>query len=104
MTQVTDSNYKEIIASNSVCVFDFSASWCGPCKKLAPVVEALANEYEGKAFIGKVDVDETPEFTELVGIRNVPTVVFYKDGQLLPDRVIGASDKASLENKIKELL
>ena len=55
MTQVTDSNYKEILSANAVCMLDFSATWCGPCKKLAPIVEEIAKEYEGKAFVGKVD-------------------------------------------------
>ena len=104
MTQVTDSNYKEILSVNAVCMFDFSASWCGPCKKLAPIVEEVAKEYEGKAFVGKVDVDDCPEFTDLVGIRNVPTVVFYKNGELQADRVIGASDKSALTARLNALL
>ena len=91
MTQVTDSNYKEILSANAVCMFDFSATWCGPCKKLAPIVE-------------KVDVDDSPEFTDLVGVRNVPTVVFYKNGELQADRLIGASDKSALTAKLNALL
>ena len=104
MIAVTDATYKEILANNAVCVFDFSATWCGPCKKLAPIVEEIAKEYEGKAFVGKVDVDDCPELTDLVGIRNVPTVVFYKNGELQQDRVIGATDKATLVGKIEALL
>ena len=104
MTQVTDSNYKEILSANAVCMFDFSATWCGPCKKLAPIVEEVAKEYEGRAFVGKVDVDDSPEFTDLVGVRNVPTVVFYKNGELQAARLIGASDKSALTAKLNALL
>ena len=104
MTQVTDLNFKEILASNTLCMFDFSATWCGPCKKLAPIVEEFAKEYEGKAFIGKVDVDDNPEFTDFVGIRNVPTIVFFKNGEILPDRIIGATEKAVLVKKLEELM
>ena len=68
----------------------------------APV--EIAKEYEGKAFVGKVDVDDCPEFTDLVGIRNVPTVVFYKNGELQADRVIGASDKSALTARLNALL
>jgi thioredoxin 1 len=103
MSIVTDNNFDEILSSNAVCVLDFSATWCGPCKKIAPIVDELAKEYEGKVFIGKVDVDDSPEITEKFGIRNVPTILFFKNGEVQADRVIGAIDKTSLENKIKNL-
>ncbi len=104
MVEVTDSNYQEILANNAVCVFDFSATWCGPCKKLAPIVEEVAKDFEGRAFVGKVDVDDATEFTDQVGIRNVPTIVFYKNGELQSDRLIGATDKATIAKKIEALL
>ncbi|MDR3326651.1 MAG: thioredoxin [Prevotellaceae bacterium] len=104
MTNVTDTSFDGILSANAVCVIDFSATWCGPCKKIAPIVEELAKNYEGRAFLGKVDVDEAPEITERFGIRNVPTILFFKNGEIQQDRVIGAIDKSSLENKIKALL
>jgi thioredoxin 1 len=104
MTHITDSTFEEILLSNAACVFDFSAAWCGPCKKIAPMVEELSKQYAGKVFIGKIDVDENPEVTEQFGIRNVPTILFFKNGVLLEDKVIGAIDKNSLENKVKALI
>jgi len=104
MTNITDSTFNEVLANNSVCVFDFSATWCGPCKKIAPIMEELYEEYKGKVFVGKIDVDENPEATEQFGIRNVPTIIFFKNGELQQDRIIGATDKNSLERKINELL
>jgi thioredoxin 1 len=104
MTNVTDTSFDGILSANAVCVIDFSATWCGPCKKIAPIIEELAKDYDGRAFLGKVDVDEATEITERFEIRNVPTILFFKNGELQQDRVIGAIDKSSLENKIKALL
>jgi len=105
MEQVTDSTFQEILANNSVCVIDFSATWCGPCKRLAPIVEELATEYEGKAFIGKIDIEECPETTEKFDIMSVPTILFFKNGELQEDsKIVGAASKQELENKIKALI
>ncbi|MDR0829172.1 MAG: thiol reductase thioredoxin [Prevotellaceae bacterium] len=102
MNNVTDSTYRDILKENAVCVFDFGAAWCGPCKKLSPIMDELAENYSGKAFIGKIDVDENPEMTEEFGIRNVPTVLFFKNGELLKDKV--ANSKQALDEKIASLL
>ena len=73
---ITDQSYQEVISQGLPVVIDFSATWCGPCKKIAPIIEELAAEYEGKVNIFKCDVDENDELTSKFGIRNVPTVIF----------------------------
>ncbi|MDR1592335.1 MAG: thioredoxin [Prevotellaceae bacterium] len=104
MLHITDSNFENIIASNTVTVIDFSATWCGPCRKVTPIVEELAETYSGQVAIGKVDVDESPNITEMFSIRNVPTILFFKNGELQADKVVGAIDHLSLDAKIKALL
>ena len=104
MTNVTDSTFEEILYSNEVCVLDFSATWCGPCKRLAPIIDELAEEYSGKAYIGKIDIEECPELTDKFGIMSVPTILFFKNGELQEDKIVGAASKQELENKIKALI
>ncbi|MDR1544538.1 MAG: thioredoxin family protein [Prevotellaceae bacterium] len=104
MNIVTDNNFEEILASNDVCVIDFSATWCVPCKKLAPDFEELAGKYEGKAFIGKVNIEDSPEVTEKCEIYSVPTVIFFKNGVVQTDRIVGAHSKSEYENRILELI
>ena len=99
----TDENIKEQINSGKPVVVDFWAEWCGPCRMVGPVVEELAKEYDGQVIIGKMDVDENTETPNEYGIRNIPTILFFKDGQVV-DKQIGATQKAVLEAKIKALL
>lgn len=99
----TEENFKDVLASNTVVVADFWATWCGPCRMVGPVIESLANDYEGKAAIGKIDIEENDSLTEEYGIRNVPTVLFFKNGQLV-DKVVGAAPRAMYEDKLKALL
>ncbi len=95
-TQLTDSNFKEtVLDSNKVALVDFWAEWCGPCKAIGPMIEELSKEYEGKAVVGKVDVDNNPETAMKYGIRNIPTILFVKNGQVV-DKVVGAVPKAQL--------
>lgn len=101
--EITTQNYDELIAQGKPVVLDFWATWCGPCKKIAPIVEELAAEYEGKAIIGKVDVEEQDELAAKFGIRNIPTVIFIKDGNVV-DKQVGATTKNVLEDKLKALL
>jgi len=95
-TQITDSNFKtEVLDSPKVAVIDFWAEWCGPCKALTPIIEEMSKEFAGKAVIGKVDVDNNPETAMRYGIRNIPTILFIKNGQVV-DKQVGAVPKASL--------
>lgn len=101
--EITTQNYDELVAQGKPIVLDFWATWCGPCKKVAPIVEELAAEYEGKAIIGKVDIEEQDELTAKFGIRNIPTILFIKDGNVV-DKQVGATTKSVLEDKLKALL
>lgn len=101
--EFTDANFDELLSSNKVVVADFWATWCGPCKAMGPSIDELAIEYEGKALIGKVDVEENNDLAEKYAIRSVPTIIFFKDGEMV-DKQVGAVPKAVLESKIKALL
>lgn len=100
---ITDANYASLVAEGLPMVIDFSATWCGPCKKIAPIIEELASEYEGRVIIGKCDVDENDELTSKFGIRNVPTVLFMKNGEVT-DKHVGAAPKSVFVEKIDALL
>jgi len=101
--EFTDENIKEIINSGKPVVIDFWAEWCGPCRMVGPVVEELAKEYDGKVVIGKMDVDNNVDTPNEYGIRNIPTILFFKGGQLV-DKQIGATQKAVLAAKVEALL
>ncbi len=101
--EILDSNWKEITSSNSLVVIDFGAEWCGPCRMIAPIVEEIAEEYKSKALIGKVDIDSNPEITMHFGIKNIPTLLFIKNGQIA-DKHVGAIRKPELLKKIDDLL
>lgn len=100
---ITTSNFEELVATGKPLVIDFWATWCGPCKKIGPFIEALAKEYEGQAIIGKCDVEDNDDLTSKFGIRNVPTVLFLKDGNEV-DRLVGAASKDAFEEKLKAIL
>lgn len=101
--EIKDSNFEELLASGKPVVVDFWATWCGPCKKIAPDVEALAEKYKDQVIIGKCDVDDNDELTGRFGVRNIPTVLFIKDGAVV-DKQVGAATKAQLEEKIIAIL
>jgi thioredoxin 1 len=101
--EFTEANFEELLSSNKVVVADFWATWCGPCKAMGPSIDELAVEYEGKALIGKVDVEENNDLAEKYAIRSVPTIIFFKDGEMV-DKMVGLQSKAVLEARIKELL
>ncbi len=100
---ITDANFQELLKGDKPLVVDFWAEWCGPCRMVAPYVEELASEYEGKVVIGKLNVDENDEVVGQFGIRNIPTILFFKNGELV-DKHVGAALKSALEDKIKALL
>ena len=100
---ITDQNFEELVASGLPFVVDFSATWCGPCKKISPIIDELATEYEGRVIIGKCDVDEADDLTSRFGIRSVPTVLFFKNGELV-NRHIGACRKGDLQKLLDGLL
>lgn len=102
--EINDSNYDELLAQGKPMVIDFWATWCGPCRKVGPTIQELANEYEGQAIIGKVNIEEdADDLVAEFGIRNVPTILFIKDGEVV-DKVVGAAPKSTLEEKLKAIL
>lgn len=102
--QLTDSNFKQSVLDNEgVTVIDFWAEWCGPCRMIAPIIEELSKEYEGKALIGKLDVDNNPEVSMKYGIRSIPTILFLKNGEVV-DKQVGATTKAVLASKLEAQL
>lgn len=101
--EFTDENIKEIINSGKPVVIDFWAEWCGPCRLIGPSIQELSQEYEGQVAIGKLNVDENVDTPNEYGIRNIPTVLFIKNGEIV-DKQIGAVSKAVLEQKVKNLL
>jgi len=100
--ELTADNFKETI-SEGVALVDFWAPWCGPCRMIAPVIEELAEDYDGKAKICKVNTDEQPSIAAEYGIRSIPTILFFKDGQLV-DQMVGAAGKAVFAEKLDALL
>lgn len=100
---VTDENFNETMHEGKPVVLDFWAEWCGPCRMLGPTIDELASEYEGRVIIGKVDVDNNNDVTAQFGIRTIPTVLFFKDNQLV-DKQIGVASKAQYIEKIERLL
>ena len=101
--EINSQNFDEIKQQGKPVLVDFWATWCGPCKRLGPIIEELAAEYDGKAIIGKCDIEENDELTEQFGIMNVPTVVFLKDGKEV-DRVVGLAMKNVYQDKLNALL
>ena len=102
---ITDANFKEVLANNAVVVVDFGAAWCGPCKSLQPVIDKIATAYEGRAAVGKVDIEESPETTEEFAIRSVPTILFFKNGEMVPGKkIVGATSEAKITDIIDEIL
>lgn len=100
---INQTNFDELMASDKPVVIDFWAEWCGPCRMVGPVVEALAEEYEGRAVIGKCDVDSNDEIAAKFAVRNIPTIIFIKGGVMV-DKQVGATSKDVLAEKLNKLL
>ena len=101
--EIKDSNFEEILAEGKPVVLDFWAPWCGPCKMVGPFVEELAEEYKGRVNIGKCDVDENADLPAQYGVRNIPTILFIKNGEVV-DKQVGATTKSVLQAKVEALL
>ena len=101
--EIKNSNLDALTATGKPMIIDFYATWCGPCKKIAPMIEELAEQYDGQIVVGKCDVDENDELAAKFGIRNIPTVLFFKGGELV-DKHVGAATKSFFEDKFKALL
>lgn len=99
--EFTDNNFEaEVLKSDQPVLVDFWAEWCGPCKMVGPIVDEIAKEYEGKAKVGKVNVDENPGISAKFGIRSIPTILYIKDGEVV-DKSVGAVPKAALTDKLE---
>jgi len=102
--EVTDANFAELVSgSDKPVLLDFWAEWCGPCRMVGPYVEEIAKEFEGKALVGKVNVDMNPTLSAKFGIRNIPTILFFKNGEIV-DKQVGAATKSALAEKLQKLL
>ena len=102
--EITDSNFEEtVLKSDKPVLVDFWAAWCGPCRMVGPIIDELSDEYDGKAVIGKVDIDSNQQYAAQFGVRNIPTVLVFKDGELV-DRKVGVSSKNDYAQALDSLI
>ena len=102
--EITDSNFEEtVLKSDKPVLVDFWAAWCGPCRMVGPIIDELSNEYEGKAIVGKVDIDSNQQYAAQFGVRNIPTVLVFKNGELV-DRKVGVSSKNDYAQALDNLI
>ena len=102
--EITDSNFEEtVLKSDKPVLVDFWAAWCGPCRMVGPIIDELSEEYEGKAVVGKVDIDSNQQYAAQFGVRNIPTVLVFKNGELV-DRKVGVSTKNDYAQALDNLI
>ena len=102
--EITDSNFEEtVLKSDKPVMVDFWAAWCGPCRMVGPIIDELSEEYDGKVIIGKIDIDSNQQYAAQFGVRNIPTVLVFKDGELV-DRKVGVSSKNDYAEAIDKLI
>jgi len=102
--EVNDVNFEEVVVqSDKPVIVDFWAEWCGPCRMISPIIEEISKEYSGRALVTKCDVDNSPQVAAKFNIRNIPTVLFFKDGKIA-DKQVGAVPKSNFINKLNALL
>ena len=101
--KINNENFAEVKAQSLPVVIDFWATWCGPCRMVAPIIDELSEEYDGKVLIGKCDVEANEDIAMEFGIRNLPTLLFFKNGEQV-DKFVGAANKAKLEAKFQEVI
>ena len=101
--QITNENFESLKNGQQPLVVDFWATWCGPCRMISPIISELAKEYDGKITVGKCDVEENEDLAADFGIRNIPTILFFKNGEVV-DKLIGAQSKAKFEEKFEAML
>ena len=101
--QITNENFEQLKGGQQPLVVDFWATWCGPCRMVAPIISELAEKYDGKIVVGKCDVEENEDLAVEFGIRNIPTIMFFKNGVMV-DKLVGAVPKQKLEDKFQALL
>jgi len=102
--EITDDNFEQLVVeSGKAALIDFWAEWCAPCRMVSPVIEELSETYSDNVIIGKVNVDDNPNITGKYGIRSIPTLLFFKDGEVV-DKHLGAASKNAIENKLRQIL
>ena len=100
---ISSENFESLKNGDKPLVVDFWATWCGPCRMIGPIIEKLAAKYEGKLVVGKCDVEDNEDLAAVFGIRNIPTILFFKGGQIV-DKVVGAQSEAKLDEKFQSIL